>query len=168
MTLKNTFKAGYVTKSHGLKGEITVKLVSVEIPQKISTVFLEKEGQFLEFKVEHFSARPDKAFIKLEGVSTIEEAQKLKGFNVFMKIPKRSSEEQGFYPDQLNDFSVHDSNYGLIGKITGIGGSPENPLIEINAQGREILIPINAPFILKVDKRKKMIEVELPDGYLEF
>lgn len=166
MTPKNIFKAGYVAKAHGLKGEITVNLFRVELPQKIDQAFLESDGTFKEFKVDQISARPDKAFIKLAGVDTLEAAQALRGHQLFFKIPGRSSLKGEFYAEEIIGFTVEDQQEGEIGQVTGISGIPGNRLIEVAGTTGEILLPINSPFIIKIDKRKKWVVVDLPDGYL--
>jgi len=40
--------------------------------------------------------------------------------------------------------------------------------LSIFQDSKEILIPINAPFITSINKTKKLILVELPDGLLYF
>ena len=166
MTPKNIFKAGYVAKAHGLKGEVTINLLRVELPQKIEQAFLELDGQFKEFKVEQFSARPDKAFLKLAGINSIEEAMALRGHQVFFSIPKRSASKGEFYAEEIIGFTVEDRKEGEIGQVSGLSGIPGNRLIEVVGATGEILLPLNSPFIIQIDKKKKWLLVELPDGYL--
>jgi 16S rRNA processing protein RimM len=37
----------------------------------------------------------------------------------------------------------------------------------INYNEKEVLIPVNGPFILSINKTKKIITVLLPEGFLE-
>lgn len=168
MIPKNLFKAGYVAKAHGLKGEITINLDRVTIPDEVEEVFLEFQGQFTNYKAEQFSARPDKAFIKLDGINTLEAAQNLRGHILYLKIPSRSSADTDeFYEEEIRGFIVDDIELGRIGhavKVTNLGS---NVLLEVIHEGREILIPVNGPFIQKVDKKKRIIKVNLPEGFTD-
>jgi len=40
-------------------------------------------------------------------------------------------------------------------------------LFEINRNGKEILIPVNDHFILKVDRTSKIIYLDVPEGLIE-
>jgi 16S rRNA processing protein RimM len=42
-----------------------------------------------------------------------------------------------------------------------------NRFLVVDHKGKEVLIPINGPFIKSVNKSKKKITVELPEGFLE-
>jgi 16S rRNA processing protein RimM len=42
-----------------------------------------------------------------------------------------------------------------------------NKLLSIDHNGKEVLIPVNSPFITGINKSKKKISVTLPEGFLE-
>ena len=42
-----------------------------------------------------------------------------------------------------------------------------NKLLAVNHHEREVLIPLNSPFVEGVNKSKKKITVTLPDGFLD-
>jgi 16S rRNA processing protein RimM len=42
-----------------------------------------------------------------------------------------------------------------------------NKLLVVEHKGKEVMIPINGPFIKSVNKSRKRITVELPDGFLD-
>jgi 16S rRNA processing protein RimM len=168
MKPKNLFKAGYIAKAHGLKGEITANLEKVALPGQVTEVFLESGGQFTEYKAEHFSARPDKAFIKLSGINTIEQAQALRGTTLFLTIPKKkSAAAPEFYDEEVAGFFVDDLQNGRIGQVEKVLNLPGNRLLECSRAGKNFLIPINGPFLQKIDRRKKIVTVDLPDGFLD-
>jgi len=109
MKQKNLFKAGYIARTHGLRGEVTANLEKVALPDHVTSVFLESGGQLTEYMAEQFSARPDKAFIKLSGIDTIEQARALRGSALFLAIPKRkSSPDIDFYDEEVTGFHIDD------------------------------------------------------------
>jgi 16S rRNA processing protein RimM len=42
-----------------------------------------------------------------------------------------------------------------------------NRLLALDHNGKEVLIPVNSPFITRINKSKKMITVNLPEGFLD-
>ena len=168
MIPKNLFKAGYVSKAHGLKGEITVNLEKVDLPDTVEEAFLEFNGKITGYMVEHFSARPDKAFIKLRGVNSLDEARNLRGHLLFLRIPVRTRKSKdSFYNEEIEGFQVDDIQSGIIGQVIRITSMAGNRYLEVSHEGRQLLIPENGPFIQKIDRRKKLILVDLPDGFTD-
>ncbi len=56
----------------------------------------------------------------------------------------------------------------LIGHIKGVVEQGAQALFEIESQSKKIhLIPIHDDFILHVDRKQKVIKVQLPEGLLE-
>jgi 16S rRNA processing protein RimM len=40
-------------------------------------------------------------------------------------------------------------------------------LLTLNYNTKEVLIPVNGPFITSTNKTKKLIKVDLPEGFLD-
>ena len=68
---------------------------------------------------------------------------------------------------KLVGYTVEDVNFGKVGIIKAINDSTAQSLFEIDRDGTEILIPMNDAFIKKVDKKKKSILVETPEGLID-
>jgi 16S rRNA processing protein RimM len=102
----------------------------------------------------------------LAGVDSIDAATALRGHQVYFKIPGPSSSSEAFYAEEIIGFTVEDKQAGKIGLVTGVSGIPENRLIEIAGDSGEILLPLNSPFFIQLDKQKKWLQVDLPEGYL--
>ena len=170
MTLENCYKIGYILKPHGLKGQVTISL-DREAPEDfdgVDNIFIEVEERLLPYFVESISVKGHKAFLKLEDVDTHEEALQISRSALY--LPKSSRPKSGrgeFYDDEIIGFDVHDSQFGLLGKITEVVEAGPNRLLSVKYQQRDILIPLNSPFIDGVNKSKKRITVTLPDGFLE-
>lgn len=156
-------------KPHGLKGEVTVMLED-EAPtdfSAIDSVFLEQNNRLVPYFIETLSGQGKKVFLKLEDVDSPEAAKLIAKQSVYVPKSLRPKPPRGkFYDDEIIDFEVYDHQIGLLGKIDGVIAGP-NRLLSIQYQGKEILIPTNGPFIKAVNKAKKRIDVELPEGFLE-
>lgn len=170
MTSDACYKIGYIMKPHGLKGEVTISL-DPEAPEDFSTVqtvFVEIRERLLPYFVEAISLRGKRAFLKLEEVDTPEAAQSISKAGIY--LPKSSRPKSGrgaFYNDEVIGFEVLDTDLGALGNITEIVQAGPNKLLSVDFKGKEVLIPLNSPFIEGINKSKKKITVTLPDGFLE-
>lgn len=170
MNIDQHFKVGYILKPHGLKGEVTISL-DPECPSdfiELQTVFLLIRNDLVPYFIESISISGNKGVVKFEDVSSIEEAATISKTAIFLPKSARSKSAKGeFYDDEILDYSVTDSELGLLGRVREVIKAGYNKLISVQEGKREILIPVNSPFITSINKRKKEISVSLPDGYLD-
>ena len=167
--LSGYFKIGYVAKSHGLKGEITIVL-GPECPdlEGVKSLFIEYKNQLIPYFIESLSLKGTKAFLKLEEVNTIELASTLKGSGLFLPKSERPRLSRGeFYSDEVLGFEVSDIEKGTLGPVNEVFENGPNRYLIVIRNSKEIMIPLNGPFIKGVNKSKRKISVELPDGFLE-
>lgn len=169
MELDACFKIGFVQKTHGLKGEVTIAL-DAGAPSDFETVdalFLEMTGRLVPYFIGSFSLRGTKGFVKFEDVETLDDAARLVKSSVYLPKSMRPKSRTGeFYDDEILHFKVLDETYGALGTITEVMQAGPNRLLVLDHDGKEVLIPLNSPFITHVDKRKKVLTTSLPDGYL--
>ena len=170
MTPDACYKIGYIMKPHGLKGGVTISL-DPEAPDDfdtIDTVFVEIRERLQPFFIEDISLKGNKAFLKLEEVNSAEEAANISKSVIY--LPKTSRPRSGrgeFYDDEVIGFEVTDASAGTLGPVTEVVAAGPNKLLAVDYQGRELLIPLNGPFIDSVNKGKRKISVSLPEGFLE-
>jgi 16S rRNA processing protein RimM len=160
------FKIGYISKTHGLKGEVTVSTLP-ECPDLTSVETLYLGDNFVPHFIETISVKGDKAFLKFEDINSIEQAAELKGRSLYLPKSERPKLARGeFYNDEVVGFEVIEEETSL-GKITDIMEAGPNRFLVFDHNGKEVLIPINGPFIKSVNKSKKRVTVELPEGFLD-
>ncbi|MDG5799472.1 hypothetical protein QA597_03755 [Marinilabiliaceae bacterium ANBcel2] len=70
-------------------------------------------------------------------------------------------------PQTLINCEVIELTHGHIGVIKGITKIKHNPLIEIESNGKEILIPLNGNFIVEFNYSKKRVILDLPIGLID-
>ncbi len=170
MDISACFKIGYILKPHGLKGEVTIAL-DPEFPsggEEVKSVFLDKNKRLVPFFIETISIRGNKAFVKFEDVDSAEAANAISKTAIFLPKTARPKSGRGeFYDDEIIGFDVQDIEYGDLGKIIEITMAGPNKLLAINYNGKEVLIPVNSPFITSINKSKKKVSVSLPEGFLD-
>lgn len=171
MNKAECFHLGYVAKLHGFKGEVSLFL-DVTNPEDYSTLdamFIEINGQLTPFFVESLKLK-NKGFaaVKLEGIDTENDARLLLRKNVYLPasiLPELDG--TNFYDHEIVGFQVEDSEYGDIGKVLQIIDLSANPLIQIEKDGTEVLLPLQDGVIREVDRKKRLLKVSAPPGLVE-
>jgi 16S rRNA processing protein RimM len=169
MTTESCYKIGFIMRPHGLKGEVTIALDAAIAEELAGTeiIFVEVSERLTPFFVETLSLRGRKAFLKFEEVNTREQAEDLSGSSLFLAKSSRPRADSGeFYDDEVIGFQVLDTALGHLGKIQAIVQAGPNKLLSIDNGGKEVLVPLNSPFIRRVNKGSKEITVTLPEGFL--
>ena len=169
MDINDCIKIGYVSKTHGLKGGVTIVLNPASPGlDELESIFIEINGTLIPYTVEEYSDRTDKAFVKFEDVNTPEKANELRGCTLY--FPKKSRVKSGkgdFYDDEVVGFEVEDVNLGVLGNIREVLQLGPNRLLAVDGPSKEVLIPVNGPFIQSINKSKKKFSVDLPEGFLD-
>ena len=70
-----------------------------------------------------------------------------------------------FYNNLINFDVITDSK--KIGRIENINSKLPQPVFEIIYDSRKVLIPIHEDLIKKIDKKNKIIYLDIPNGLLE-
>jgi 16S rRNA processing protein RimM len=166
----DVFPIGHFYKTHGISGELAFSFTTDVFDRTGSPYWvLEIDGVLIPFFVLTCKLRSDSsALVRFEGIVTEQQAKELIGKDVF--YPVLFSEEDEPDDDSLNGlfgFKVEDKASGDLGEIIGIEDSTINVLIIVSNGENEVLIPIAGDYITKIDAKKRVIHVDLPDGYLD-
>jgi 16S rRNA processing protein RimM len=170
MTKDDCFYIGRVAKTHGIKGEVTIKL-DVDDPSAyldMKYFLLEINKVLTPFFVERLTMSGDKFFVGIQDVNTVEAASALTGKSVFLPLemlPKLTGKQ--FYYHEVKGFTVVDENKGELGPIKEILEYPTQAIIQVFKDGKEILIPILDQVIVKVDRKGKKLHVKAPEGLID-
>lgn len=170
MTKEECFYLGRVAKTHGIKGEVTIKL-DVDDPSAyldLKYILLEINKVLTPFFVERITPSGDKFFLQIQDVKTVEAASALTGKEVWLPLemlPKLSGKQ--FYYHEVKGFLLVDEVHGELGPIKEIIEYPTQAIIQVFKDGKEILIPILDQVIKKVDRKTKKLYVNAPEGLIE-
>jgi 16S rRNA processing protein RimM len=64
-------------------------------------------------------------------------------------------------------FTVHDEEQGELGIIEEVIEMPMQVLAKVVIRGKEALLPLNEQSLVKVDKKKQVVYLRLPEGLLD-
>jgi 16S rRNA processing protein RimM len=169
MNINDYYKVGFVMRSHGLKGEVTLSL-QTDAPvdwDGLTAVFLDRNGTLIPYFIETISVRGDRAFVKFEDVQSPEEANQLKGASIYLSKESRPKLARGeFYDEEVTGFEVL-LEEELLGHVKEVETAGPNRFIIVTTKEKEVMIPVNGPFIKSINKSKKKITVSLPEGFLD-
>ena len=79
-------------------------------------------------------------------------------------LPKLKGKK--FYYHEIIGYLVQDTKYGKIGYIDYVNDQSSHHLFVLKKGNKEILIPINEDFIIEVNRNKKIIKMDLPEGLI--
>jgi 16S rRNA processing protein RimM len=172
-------KIASVVKTHGYRGDIVLKKtenISNSLFDKCleegNAVFISKDGIPVPFFISPDSLYfidDQTAQFAIDGIDNMEDAKLFIGNDIFITaeniedLPNKGTEAIAWI-----DFKVEDEHEGIIGIVAGYNDDiPQNPLIIVKNQEKEILIPLNGDLIQSVDSENKKLLTKLPDGFLE-
>ena len=161
---------GKLVATHGLGGELLLKhsLGKRTDFKNAGAIFIEKiKGEHLPYFHEKSTIRSNaETIIKLEGVGTKEVAAKLLQKKVWLTKNDFEKLVSKTAPVNLIDFIVLNEGKKL-GAIESVIEQPQQILLQLTITGKEVLIPLNESTLKKIDRQKKEVHVNLPDGLLE-
>ncbi|MCL8007208.1 ribosome maturation factor RimM [Gelidibacter japonicus] len=171
MLKKDCFYLGKIVKKYSFKGELLIKLDTdePEIYEDLESVFIDLRNNLVPFFIESSQFHKSELLrVKFEDVDTEEDADALIKCDLYLPLeflPKLDDDK--FYFHEIIGFTVEDVNFGKVGIVKAVNDSTAQALFEIDRDGIEILIPMNDAFIKKVDKKKKLIIVDTPEGLID-
>jgi 16S rRNA processing protein RimM len=165
------FYLGKILKTYGSKGHLLIFL-DVDDPgryKKLETVFIGIENDRIPFAIEEMELRQkNSARIRFEDVHTAADAEIYTGRELYLPVsllPPLKGKK--FYYHEVTGFAVFDKKHGNIGTITNILDLPQQSLMQIQLGSKEILVPLTDKILLKVDRPKKELHIQAPEGLIE-
>ena len=154
-------EAGRIINTHGIKGEVKID------PWADSAAFL---ADFAAFyidgrSVKVRSARVHQRFLiaSLEGVDSIDDAEKLKNKIIYIDRADAKLSEGEYFIADLIGFTALDEDGNALGEVTDILERPQGNILEIRGE-REILVPLIPEFIVSRDMEARTITLRLIEG----
>lgn len=168
MNLQNCFRIGQIVKAHGIKGEVVLEMDEdhAEEFSELESVFVEINQKLVPFFIEEIQAHGKRAIIKFEEIESVEETRLLLKKQIFISSDQLP-EEADFYHDAILGFLVKDKTKGEIGLVIEYIERPAQDLLLVDYHGKEVYIPVDPSIVIKADRKKKILLVDLPDGLLD-
>jgi 16S rRNA processing protein RimM len=147
--MKEYLTIGEITKPHGVIGEVKVFPLTDELERfrELKHVLIDgKEVKVLEVKL-----LTDRAVLKLDGVSTVEAAERLRGKTLEVKRKDAVKlEKDAYFVEDLKGCRVFDSEGKDLGVIYDVIATGSNDVYWIR-EPKELLIPALKTIVKEVD-----------------
>lgn len=161
---------GKIAAVHGTKGEVilTHVLGKKTSLKNIKAIFTqENSNAYFPWFVQAAKAKNENdVFIKIEGIDTPEAARKLLKKMVWLTEKDFDTYVSAASPLSLVGFSIV-NNDKVLGEITEVFEQPHQLLCTVLIGGKEALIPLHEESLKSIDRTKKHVHVDLPEGLLE-
>lgn len=151
-------EAGEIVTTHGVRGEVKV-LSWLDSPEMLCE-FDRCRISGREYIMDAVRVQKTCNLVKLRGVDTMEDAQKLRGKT--MELYREDISDNLIFASELVDVEVY-ADGACIGKIKEVLDYPGNSVYVVQGE-REYLIPAVKEFILSTDLEKNQMQVKLLKG----
>jgi len=151
-------EAGEIVNTHGIRGEVKV-LCWLDDPEMLCE-FDRCRIQGREFAMEQVRVQKTCNLVKLQGVDTMEDAQKLRGKT--LELYREDIDEEVIFAAELIGVEVF-AEGEKIGRITEVLDYPGNSVYVVKGQ-YEYMIPAVKHFILETDMEANTMQVKLIEG----
>ena len=161
---------GRITKVSGYEGAVAVKLernFSGKLPH-IESVFLEIEGRPVPFFVSGSDySGADILKFKFDGYDSSDSVAEFTGCRIYLTT---AGDAENISDDLLSlaGFKIITAEKNILGTVTEVIQNPGQWLLNVTSPvGKNMLIPLHEDFIVKIDNRKKIIVMDIPEGLTE-
>ena len=163
---KNFKKIGYLTKPHGIDGTMNMKTDGNYEDELLERefLFLSVDGTMIPFSVSEVWVSGEHARVKFTEVSTENDIRLVKGKQVYIPSIQKNSFAD---PESLEGFEFFDETSGKEGVIKEFEETELNPMLVVESEGKEYLLPFNEDFIIGFDPKARSLRFSLPDGIFD-
>lgn len=151
-------EAGEIVTTHGVRGEVKV-LSWLDSPEMLCE-FDRCRISGREYVMDSVRVQKTCNLVKLRGIDTMEDAQKLRGKT--MELYREDIPDELIFASELVDMEVY-ADGACIGKIKEVLDYPGNSVYVVQGE-REYLIPAVKEFILSTDLERNQMQVKLLKG----
>ena len=161
---------GRITGIHGLKGEVTFShhlKRGTKFTQWDCLMVELNPGSFIPFFIETInSLSPEECICKLEEINNRDEAKLVLNKLIYTSVNYSVESVRTESIHQYIGFKVVDADVD-IGEIVNAVEAKMNSMFVIDHHGKEIMVPSQQELIERIDRKGKIIHMNIPDGLLD-
>lgn len=168
--MKQKIRIGKIVNTHGLKGDVKIYSYA-DYPERFEEIgYVYFENSDHKIKINSIKYSKGMPVLKLDGINTVEEAEKMKNKYIFIDRDNlRDMEEDEHLISDLIGFEVYDTKENFIGILKDVLQYTANDVyvIEDKVAQKEYLIPGLKRFIPEVDMENSKIIIDPIEGMIE-
>lgn len=164
------FYLGLITKPFGYKGDLVVYLDTDE-PEKyadLRAVFIQEGEEYIPYMIERIELRGGQnavvRFVDVDGEAA-KSFVKAELFLPLSDLPPLSGNK--FYYHEVIGFQVFDKEKGNIGTCKDFIEVSNHPIMQVDFNGTEVLIPAVDDVFQTVDRENRELHISAPEGLID-
>ena len=162
-------RIGRVVKSHGVRGEVVVEPLADD-----EDVFFaagevlhgSQAGKEQDLTVASVRPHQKRLLVTFEEVADRTAADSLRGTQFFAEPLERDEDSDEYYDHELIGLRVLVGG-SHIGDVAGVTTMPNRKLLEVDYNGKEVLIPFVMDIVPEIDLGEGYLVATPPEGLLE-
>lgn len=168
--MEKYLEVGQIVNTFGIKGQVKVVPFTDDIRRfdELKQIYIQKKNNLESFEIEEVKYHKNMVLLKLKGIDTVEEAEKLR--NCYIKIDRKNAKklpEGTYFIADLIGLEVYTDEDKLLGKVDDIYNTGSSDIYVVkDEKGKQILLPAIKDVIKKVDLENQKIIVHIIDGLI--
>lgn len=159
--MRDFLRVGQITNTHGVRGEVKVLPLTDDMRRfdDLDYVYINRK----EVKIENVKYLKDKVILKLEGIDSMNDAEKLKP--TYLEIKREQAirlPKDTYFITDLLECKVLDTDNFEYGVIKEVIKTPNNDVYWVKGK-KEILVPVLKDIVLDIDVENRKILIK-PSG----
>ncbi len=167
---KQYLEMGKITKTQGLKGEVRMQYYcdSPDMLEEFDVLYMGKEKAEVEIEKSRY-LKSDVAVIKIKGIDTPEDAQKLIGKILYLNRDDVELPEDVWFIQDIIGLEVVDADDGTVyGKVDEIYQNGGADVYSIKtSDGKQLMFPAIPEVLINTDVDNGKIEIRPLDGLFD-
>lgn len=173
ITSEQLIEIGYITKLHGLKGEMQATVTDRVFDEVKNCPYLvcERDGIFVPFFLTGYRFKSGETMlVQFDDVDSQAKAEPFCGSKLYFDrrcfMPAEAEEYDAEVEEEMGyiGYTIIDQQFGELGEIIEINDQTANVLFIVDHNGEELMIPAADDLVVEIDDEKQTILMDLPDG----
>lgn len=169
--MEKYLEIGQIVNTFGIKGQVKIVPFTDDITRfdELKEIYVEKKNELKLFQIEQVNYKKNMVILKLKGIETVEEAEKLR--NCYLKIDRKDAKKlpkDTYFIIDLLGLDVYTDEGKLLGKVDDIYNAGSSDIYVVKDElGKQILLPAIKDVLKEVDLENKKIIVHLIKGLVD-
>ena len=169
--MEKYLEIGQIVNTFGIKGQVKIVPFTDDITRfdELKEMYVEKKNELKLFQIEQVNYKKNMVILKLKGIETVEEAEKLR--NCYLKIDRKDAKKLPkdiYFIVDLLGLDVYTDEGKLLGKVDDIYNAGSSDIYVVKDElGKQILLPAIKDVLKEVDLENQKIIVHLIKGLVD-
>ena len=165
--MQNLIEIGYLSKIIGYKGANLLQVKDGMFVGNPEFLFLQFDLKPVPFKIVQLEDRPNGVMVHFEDVDDEAKAKDIVGRTVWAEEADMEFDEEFVDYGLLEGYSVEEVDKGFVGKVVSVIENGPNVVLELEWEGKELMLPFQEDLVLDIDHDNRVISYEAPEGLIE-